>query len=44
LGAFGQAGVSRVMEMLQSELALSMGLSGHANLASIDRTLVKIER
>jgi 4-hydroxymandelate oxidase len=44
LGAFGQPGVSRVMEMLQTELALAMGLSGYATLASIDRTLVKIER
>jgi isopentenyl diphosphate isomerase/L-lactate dehydrogenase-like FMN-dependent dehydrogenase len=44
LGAFGQPGVSRVMEMLQTELALAMGLSGYANLASIDRKLVKIER
>ena len=44
LGAFGQPGVTRVLEMLQTELALAMGLSGHANLASIDRTLVKIER
>jgi 4-hydroxymandelate oxidase len=44
LGAFGQPGVSRVLEMLQTELALAMGLSGHPNLASIDRTLVKIER
>ncbi|HTM47255.1 MAG TPA: alpha-hydroxy acid oxidase [Bryobacteraceae bacterium] len=43
LGAFGQAGVQRVMEMLQSELALAMGLSGKPNLAAIDRTLVRIE-
>jgi isopentenyl diphosphate isomerase/L-lactate dehydrogenase-like FMN-dependent dehydrogenase len=44
LGAFGQAGVQRVMEMLQTELALAMGLSGKPNLASIDRSLVRIER
>ena len=44
LGAFGQPGVTRVLEMLQTELALAMGLSGRPNLASIDRTLVKIER
>ena len=44
LGAFGAAGVQRVMEMLQTELALAMGLSGKPNLASIDRTLVRIER
>lgn len=44
LGAFGQQGVTRVMEMLQTELALAMGLSGRPNLASIDRSLVRIER
>jgi 4-hydroxymandelate oxidase len=44
LGAFGQTGVTRVLEMLQTELALAMGLSGRPNLASIDRTLVRIAR
>ena len=43
LGAYGQAGVQRVLELLQTELALAMGLSGKPNLKSIDRTLVKIE-
>jgi len=40
LAGYGQPGVVRVLEMLQSELALAMGLSGKANLASVDRTLV----
>jgi 4-hydroxymandelate oxidase len=44
LGAFGQPGVARVLELLQTELALAMGLAGKPNLASIDRTLVRIER
>jgi 4-hydroxymandelate oxidase len=44
LGAFGQPGVTRVLEMLQTELALAMGLAGRPNLASIDRTLVRITR
>ncbi len=44
LGAFGQPGVVRVLEMLQTELALAMGLSGRPNLDSIDRSLVRIER
>jgi isopentenyl diphosphate isomerase/L-lactate dehydrogenase-like FMN-dependent dehydrogenase len=44
LGAFGATGVQRVMEMLQTELALAMGLSGKPNLAAIDRTLVRVER
>lgn len=42
LGAFGQPGVVRVLELLQTELALAMGLSGKPNLSSIDRSLVKI--
>lgn len=43
LGAFGQAGVTRVLELLQTELALAMGLCGCPNLTSIDRSLVAIE-
>ena len=42
LGAFGQAGVSKVMEMLQTELALAMGLSGCPDLASINRSLIQL--
>lgn len=41
LTAFGQRGVERVLEILKSELALSMGLSGVANLAAIDSSLVR---
>ncbi len=44
LGAFGQPGVTRVLEMLQTELALAMGLSGVANLDSIKPSLVRVER
>jgi 4-hydroxymandelate oxidase len=44
LGAFGQPGVARVLEMLQTELALAMGLAGKTNLAAIDRSLVGMER
>jgi isopentenyl diphosphate isomerase/L-lactate dehydrogenase-like FMN-dependent dehydrogenase len=44
LGAFGQPGVTRVLEMLQTELALDMGLSGIPNLAAITRNLVHIDR
>ena len=36
--------VTRVLEMLQTELALAMGLSGMPNLASINRSLVQMER
>jgi 4-hydroxymandelate oxidase len=44
LGAFGQAGVTRVLELLQTELALAMGLAGRPTLASIDRSLIRIDR
>ena len=44
LGAFGQVGVQRVLELLQTELARAMGFAGRPNLASLDRNLVKIER
>ncbi len=44
LAGYGQAGVVRVLELLQSELALAMGLSGHPNLASIDRSAVSFDR
>ncbi|MGH9671811.1 MAG: alpha-hydroxy acid oxidase [Bryobacteraceae bacterium] len=44
LGAFGSAGVQRVMEMLQSELAQSMGLAGKPNLGMLDRSLLRYDR
>jgi 4-hydroxymandelate oxidase len=40
LGAFGQAGVERVLEILQAELRLIMGNCGTATVASIDRSYV----
>ena len=44
LAAYGADGVRGVVEMLQTELALAMGLSGYANLDSISRSLIKIDR
>jgi isopentenyl diphosphate isomerase/L-lactate dehydrogenase-like FMN-dependent dehydrogenase len=44
LAAFGQVGVQRVVELLRAELVLSMGLAGKPNLASIDRSLVRLPR
>ena len=40
LGAFGQAGVDRVLEILQGELKLAMGNCGTQTIASIDRSYV----
>ena len=44
LASYGAEGVQTVLEMLQSELARSMGLSGKPNLQALDRTLVKVHR
>jgi 4-hydroxymandelate oxidase len=44
LGAYGADGVETVLEMLQSELARSMGLAGKPTIQSIDRSLIKIHR
>lgn len=41
LAAFGQIGVQRVIELLQGELRIALGLSGTANLRAIDSTLVR---
>lgn len=41
LACFGQRGVERVLELLKTELALNMALSGVPNIASIDRSLVR---
>ena len=40
LAAFGQAGVERVLELLQAELVLAMRLAGTPSLADITRDFV----
>ena len=42
LTLYGQEGVRRVLELLYTELALDMGMSGVASLGDIDRKLVRI--
>ncbi len=44
LGAFGDAGVRRVLEILRTELAWAMALAGRPTIASIDRSLIRIDR
>lgn len=44
LAAYGPDGVRAVLEMLQSELALAMGLNGRPTLATVDRAVVKLHR
>jgi isopentenyl diphosphate isomerase/L-lactate dehydrogenase-like FMN-dependent dehydrogenase len=41
LASFGDAGVTRILEIVQAELALAMAHTGRPNLASIDRSLVR---
>lgn len=43
LGAYGEAGAARVLRLLRDELALAMGLCGKPNIASLDKSVVKIE-
>jgi 4-hydroxymandelate oxidase len=40
LGAFGQAGVERVLDILQGELRLVMANCGTPSVAAIDRSYV----
>ncbi len=44
LASFGQRGVARVIELLRTELALDMGMSGISKISEIDRKLVRIRR
>ena len=41
LGAFGQRGVARVIELLRAELGADMGMAGVAKIAQIDRSFVR---
>ena len=40
LGAAGRAGVTRVLEILQKELDLTMALCGHSNLSKVDDSIL----
>jgi isopentenyl diphosphate isomerase/L-lactate dehydrogenase-like FMN-dependent dehydrogenase len=40
LAAAGEEGVTRVLEMLRQELALSMALCGCPDVSAIDRSLI----
>jgi 4-hydroxymandelate oxidase len=42
LAAYGAEGVQKLLEILQHELALSMGLAGQPNVAALSRSLVRI--
>jgi len=40
LGAAGQAGVTRTLEILHTELDRTMALCGRTNLAEVDRSIL----
>ena len=42
LGAFGQRGVVRIMEILRAELAADMGMAGTGKISEINRSFVRI--
>ena len=42
LGAFGQRGVARVIELLRAELGIDMGMAGVAKISQIDRSFVRV--
>ena len=42
LGAYGEPGAKRVLDLLRSELAMAMGLCGKVNLAALDRKLLRM--
>ena len=44
LAAYGDAGVQRVLELIQTELARDMAMCGRPNLKSIDAGVVKVHR
>jgi len=44
LGAFGQRGVARVIELLRAELGTDMGMAGVAKISQIDRTFVRLRQ
>jgi isopentenyl diphosphate isomerase/L-lactate dehydrogenase-like FMN-dependent dehydrogenase len=43
LGAFGAAGVQRIVEILQAELAQAMAYTGRTTLRSIDASIVRAD-
>jgi L-lactate dehydrogenase (cytochrome) len=43
LGAMGEAGVTKCLELLQAELDVSMALCGRSNLAEVDRSILVAE-
>ena len=41
LGAFGQEGVQRVIELLHGELRIALGNAGQTSVSKLDRSLIR---
>lgn len=44
LGAMGEAGVTKALEVIHKELDLSMAFCGHRNIASVNREILRVPR
>ena len=40
LGAMGEAGVSKALEIIRSELDLTMAFCGHTDIHNVDRSVL----
>ncbi|MET0344822.1 MAG: alpha-hydroxy-acid oxidizing protein, partial [Casimicrobiaceae bacterium] len=40
LGAMGQAGVTKALELIRNELDITMAFCGHTNIATVDRNIL----
>jgi L-lactate dehydrogenase (cytochrome) len=40
LGALGEAGVARALEIIRNELDLTMGFCGRTDIRSVDRSIL----
>ncbi len=40
LGAFGKAGVTRALQIIQKELDITMAFCGHTNINTVDRSIL----
>lgn len=44
LGAMGQAGVTRALEVIHKEMDMTMGLCGHQDIANVDRDILMVPK
>ncbi|HBU97745.1 alpha-hydroxy-acid oxidizing protein, partial [Thalassospira lucentensis] len=44
LGAMGEAGVTKALELIHKELEVSMALCGHTDVTKVDRDILMVPR